>query len=124
MRRRAWLPAKTGYKEADEEIASFCQLRFGTTFETFSKIEVNGKNAEPLFQFLKENGEIYFKTDDDNLFNDSISYFKSSGFEIIKNTYDLQDEPEFWDNIKTEHEDMFTEQGIKIKALIAKVITN
>ena len=73
---------------------------------------------------LKENGEIYFKTDDDNLFNDSISYFKSSGFEIIKNTYDLQDEPEFWDNIKTEHEDMFTEQGIKIKALIAKVITN
>ncbi len=64
------------------------------------------------------------KTDDDNLFNDSISYFKSSGFEIIKNTYDLQDEPEFWDNIKTEHEDMFTEQGIKIKALIARVITN
>ena len=60
----------------------------------------------------------------DNLFNDSISYFKSSGFEIIKNTYDLQDEPEFWDNIKTEHEDMFTEQGIKIKALIARVITN
>ena len=36
----------------------------------------------------------------------------------------LQDEPEFWDNIKTEHEDMFTEQGIKIKALIARVITN
>ena len=75
-------------------------------------------NAEAI------NGEIYFKTDDDNLFNDSISYFKSSGFEIIKNTYDLQDEPEFWDNIKTEHEDMFTEQGIKIKALIARVITN
>ena len=82
------------------------------------------RQLEKYKQFLKENGEIYFKTDDDNLFNDSISYFKSSGFEIIKNTYDLQDEPEFWDNIKTEHEDMFTEQGIKIKALIARVITN
>lgn len=82
------------------------------------------RQLEKYKQFLKENGEIYFKTDDDNLFNDSISYFKSSGFEIIKNTYDLQDEPEFWDNIKTEHEDMFTEQGIKIKALIAKVITS
>lgn len=82
------------------------------------------RQLEKYKTFLAEDGEIYFKTDDDNLFNDSISYFKSSGFEIIKNTYDLQDEPEFWDNIKTEHEDMFTEQGIKIKALIAKVITN
>ena len=79
------------------------------------------RQLEKYKTFLAKDGEIYFKTDDDNLFNDSISYFKSSGFEIIKNTYDLQDEPEFWDNIKTEHEDMFTEQGIKIKALIAKI---
>lgn len=42
------------------------------------------RQLEKYKQFLKENGEIYFKTDDDNLFNDSISYFKSSGFEIIK----------------------------------------
>lgn len=82
------------------------------------------RQLEKYKTFLAEDGEIYFKTDDDNLFNDSISYFKSSGFEIIKNTYDLQDEPEFWENIKTEHEDMFTEQGIKIKALIARGITN
>ena len=38
------------------------------------------RQLEKYKQFLKENGEIYFKTDDDNLFNDSISYFKSSGF--------------------------------------------
>ena len=37
------------------------------------------RQLEKYKQFLKENGEIYFKTDDDNLFNDSISYFKSSG---------------------------------------------
>ncbi|MHB1452374.1 MAG: glutathione peroxidase [Saccharofermentanales bacterium] len=39
----------------DAEIVSFCQLKFGTTFKTFSKIEVNGKNADPLFTFLKDN---------------------------------------------------------------------
>jgi len=38
----------------NDEIVSFCQLKFGTTFKTFSKIEVNGKNADPLFTFLKK----------------------------------------------------------------------
>lgn len=37
-----------------EEIASFCKLNFGTEFETFDKIEVNGDNAHPLYKFLKE----------------------------------------------------------------------
>lgn len=69
-------------------------------------------------QFLAQDGEVYFKTDDDNLFADSLAYFEESGFEIIWKTYDLHaDEPEW--NIRTEHEGMFTEQGIKTKALIA-----
>ncbi len=38
----------------NDEIVSFCQLKYGTTFKTFGKIEVNGKNAEPLYTFLKE----------------------------------------------------------------------
>lgn len=71
-------------------------------------------------EFLKQNGEIYFKTDDDNLFNDSLIYFEESGYKIIKKTYDLANEENFWDNIETEHEKMFKEQGIKIKALIAR----
>ncbi|MHB8062605.1 MAG: glutathione peroxidase [Ruminiclostridium sp.] len=37
----------------DEEIVNFCQLNFGVKFKTFSKIDVNGKNAEPLFTYLK-----------------------------------------------------------------------
>ncbi len=36
-----------------EEIASFCTGRFGITFRQFAKIEVNGKNEEPLYKFLK-----------------------------------------------------------------------
>ena len=69
--------------------------------------------------FLKSKGEIYFKTDDDELFNASIEYLEESGFEIISKTYDLHNEIIFEENIETEHEKMFSEAGIKIKALIA-----
>ena len=68
----------------------------------------------------KEKGEIYFKTDNDELFEESIEYFKEEGFEITKITHDLHIEMIFED-IRTEHEQMFSEQGIKIKALIAKI---
>ncbi len=71
-------------------------------------------------EFLVEGGEIFFKTDDDALFKDSIKYFEDSEFKIINKTYDLHNEPIFEDNIVTEHEKMFSEEGIKIKALIAK----
>ena len=37
----------------DEEINEFCSLNFGTSFPRFSKIEVNGKNADPLYTWLK-----------------------------------------------------------------------
>ncbi len=37
---------------SNEEILSFCDAKFGITFPMFSKIEVNGENAHPLFQFL------------------------------------------------------------------------
>lgn len=76
------------------------------------------RQLEKYKEFLVNNGEVYFKTDDDGLFEDSLIYFKESGFEIVKFTYDLENE--FWDNIETEHEKMFKEQGIKIKALIAR----
>ena len=37
----------------DEEIQEFCTLKYNTTFPLFSKIDVNGKNADPLFVYLK-----------------------------------------------------------------------
>jgi glutathione peroxidase len=37
----------------NEEIVNFCKLNFGTEFETFAKIDVNGENADPLYKFLK-----------------------------------------------------------------------
>ncbi|EES47936.1 tRNA (guanosine(46)-N7)-methyltransferase TrmB [Clostridium botulinum] len=68
--------------------------------------------------FLKENGEIWFKTDDDELFEESLEYFKEGKFRIEYITYDLHTSG-FEGNIQTEHERMFTEQGIKTKFLIA-----
>ena len=79
------------------------------------------RQLEKYKTFLKENGEIYFKTDDNDLFNESINYFEKTGFKIIKKTYDLHSEKDFWENIETEHEKMFSEKGIKIKALIAQM---
>lgn len=43
----------------NDEIHSFCQLKYNTTFPLFSKINVNGKEADPLFNYLKkEKGSI------------------------------------------------------------------
>ena len=39
---------------SNEEIVSFCQLKYNTTFETFAKIDVNGENASELYKFLKK----------------------------------------------------------------------
>ena len=36
-----------------EEIASFCSLKYNVNFPMFTKVEVNGENAIPLFKFLK-----------------------------------------------------------------------
>lgn len=38
----------------DEEIKSFCEINYGVTFRMFSKVDVNGEKAHPLFVFLKE----------------------------------------------------------------------
>lgn len=75
-------------------------------------------------EFLKEDSYIFMKTDDDMLFESSLEYFKEMNLEIQKLTYDLTSEDIFESiggNIVTEHEEMFTKEGKKIKAVIVKV---
>ncbi|MBI9050793.1 MAG: glutathione peroxidase [Anaerolineaceae bacterium] len=38
----------------DEEIQKFCQVNYGITFPVMGKIEVNGKHAHPLYQYLRK----------------------------------------------------------------------
>lgn len=37
----------------DEEIGAFCERNFGVEFPLFSKVEVNGSDAHPLYEWLK-----------------------------------------------------------------------
>lgn len=39
---------------SNADIAQFCELNFGVTFQLFEKTTVNGKNAHPLYPYLKE----------------------------------------------------------------------
>ncbi len=63
-------------------------------------------------------GELWFKTDDDELFEETIEYMSEAGFEITYLTRDLHNSG-FAENLMTEHEKMFTEEGKNIKFMIA-----
>ena len=45
-----------GAQEPDDEaaIGAFCQKNYGVTFPLFSKIDVNGASAHPLYKYLKD----------------------------------------------------------------------
>ena len=71
-------------------------------------------------KFLKPGAEIWFKTDDTDLFNDSQEYFKECGFELEFVTYDLHNS-EFTQNLMTEYETKFTNLGMKTMFLRARL---
>ncbi|AMD21312.1 HER033Wp [Eremothecium sinecaudum] len=54
-----------GHQEpsTDEEIGQFCQLNFGVTFPVLKKINVNGPEADPVYEYLKahKSGMLGFK---------------------------------------------------------------
>ncbi|MCH8536831.1 MAG: glutathione peroxidase [Alkalimonas sp.] len=47
---------------SNAEIQQFCQLNYGVSFPVFAKIQVNGPEAEPLFEFLKDQARGLLKT--------------------------------------------------------------
>jgi tRNA (guanine-N7-)-methyltransferase len=71
-------------------------------------------------KFLKQGSEIWFKTDDTDLFEESIEYFKECGFDIKYLTYNLH-KSDFTENIVTEYEEKFTSKGMKTMFLIGKL---
>ncbi len=64
-------------------------------------------------------GEIWFKTDDSELFEESLVYFQEAGFRITAMTRNLHAEPSLC-YFETEHEQMFVEMGKSIHFLIAE----
>lgn len=71
-------------------------------------------------KLLCEDGEIWFKTDNDDLYLATRRYLTEAGFEIFFDTKDLhrENDPE---NLLTEHEVRFTQEGIPTKALRARL---
>lgn len=45
-----------GFQEpgSDSEIQQFCSMTYNVTFPVLSKVDVNGGNADPVYQFMKE----------------------------------------------------------------------
>ena len=37
----------------EDEIKNFCTTNYGTTFKRFSKIDVNGEGADPVYKYLR-----------------------------------------------------------------------
>ncbi len=64
-------------------------------------------------KLFKGKARIYMKTDNDDLFSYSLDSLKEHGYEFKKISYDLKDEN--IDNVLTEYEEKFQNQGIKIK---------
>ena len=68
---------------------------------------------------MKDGGAIEFKTDNDDLFDFSLGEFKDMGFELTDVTRDLHNSEFDEDNIRTEFEQKFADQGITIKRVVA-----
>lgn len=65
--------------------------------------------------FVQAGSEIWFKTDDEALFTASLAYFQETGFHELYRTFDL-DQSTSTENIRTEYEEKFIKQGIRIKS--------
>ena len=46
----------------NKQIHEFCQLKYNTSFPRFGKLDVNGKDADPLYQFLKNEKKSFLGT--------------------------------------------------------------
>lgn len=63
---------------SDEELASFCQMKFGTTFKTFAKVNVNGDDADPLFKYLRAEAPSEYEDEKVNSFKKVINDLKQT----------------------------------------------
>lgn len=73
-------------------------------------------------QVMKVGGQIHFKTDNDPLFDFSLEEFAAAGWETSCVTRDLHHSEWDKENIRTEFETKYAEQGIPIKRTVAKML--
>lgn len=69
---------------------------------------------EKYRRILKPGGQLFFKTDNKELFTFSLEQFAESGLNVEKITYDLHNSSYANGNIMTEYEEKFSSKGVKI----------
>ncbi|MBQ3823742.1 MAG: tRNA (guanosine(46)-N7)-methyltransferase TrmB [Clostridia bacterium] len=82
------------------------RLTYGTFLDIYKKL-------------LKPGGRLEFKTDNDKLFDFTVEELGNNGFETVFLTRDLHSENV--ENIMTEYEKRFSDEGIPIKKLVAVI---
>lgn len=65
-------------------------------------------------EILAEDGEILFKTDNDELFSESLPYFQEAGLTILESTEDYYQTHDMIPELLTEHERKFLDEGLPI----------
>lgn len=85
----------------------------------FKKRLTHTKQLIQYADVLRDGGEVWFKTDDDDFFDASLEYFAELGLETAYITRDLHTSG-FSPNHTTEHEEMFSALGIPIKFVVLK----
>ena len=112
-----WIDADLGPEDVVERIhINFCNPwpKFGHKKRRLP----HPRQLQHYRAFLRDGGEVWFKTDDDGLYRESLEYFAQCGFSLRYQTLDLHAQEPSW-NLRTEYEERFSAQGVPIKALIA-----
>ncbi len=118
--------AKLIYADASQILPLFKEESIKTIFLNFSdpwpkKRHHKRRLTSDLFlkQYLRvlpEGGKLIFKTDNIDLFNDSLEYFENSEFKLISKTNNYLGEDEF--DTMTEYEEFFRNEGTPINRVI------
>ncbi len=112
-----WIDADLGPEDVVERIhINFCNPwpKFGHKKRRLT----HPRQLQHYRAFLRDGGEVWFKTDDDGLYRESLEYFAQCGFSLRYQTLDLHAQEPSW-NLRTEYEERFSAQGVPIEALIA-----
>ncbi|MCR5804041.1 MAG: tRNA (guanosine(46)-N7)-methyltransferase TrmB [Clostridia bacterium] len=108
------------YFEEDEVDKMF--LNFSDPWSRRNKPKRRLTYRDFLVQYkkmLKNGGQIWMKTDNDILFDFSLEEFEFCGFELSELTRELQSSEYDKENVRTEFEQKFIDQGIGIKRVVA-----
>lgn len=87
--------------------------------ERHAKRRLTSENFLKMYdQCLRRDGEVYFKTDNRDLFDFSVKEAQAAGWKIKGITYDLHNSEYAKDNIMTEYEERFVSMGKPIYMMI------